>query len=128
MGEKVLEMANIVCNRNSISGDSHGICSGLRLATPQMIIRGMHPSQGRKVAEFVHHGIQLAQKVRQLVGEHAAVEGGNVPKKLETLIQLIEGTPEHHEIAELRTAVAEWMKEYPPPSLVENLNQYRDIS
>jgi glycine hydroxymethyltransferase len=117
--EKVLEMANIICNRNSIPGDRNGACSGLRLATPQMTIRGMDPSQAGRAAEFVHHGIQLAQRVSRLAARQAALEGSNNPKDFENLSRYIERTQEHQEILELRSAVAEWVKQYPPPALVE---------
>lgn len=117
--EKILEMANIICNRNSIPGDGNGACSGLRLATPQMTIRGMVPSEGRRVAEFVHHGIRLAQRVSRLAARQTAPEGCKAPNFLENFSRYIEGTQEHQEIFELRSAIAEWVKQYPPPALAE---------
>ena len=117
--EKVLEMANIICNRNSIPGDSNGSCSGLRLATPQMTIRGINPCQSSKAAEFVHHGIQLAQRIDQLATRQGAFEGAEESKRLESFSRFVEGTQEYQRILGLHGAVAEWVKQYPPPALIE---------
>ncbi|ROV95351.1 hypothetical protein VSDG_06032 [Cytospora chrysosperma] len=43
--EKVLELVHIICNQNSIPGDKGGICSGLRLGTPPMVLRGLYLSR-----------------------------------------------------------------------------------
>lgn len=117
--EKILEMANIVCNRNSIPGDSHGVCSGLRLATTQMTIRGMKPSQSHRVADFVHQGIRLSQKVKRLAATQTAPEGSINTTHLDKVSRYIKGTQEEQEIFELRSRIMEWVKQYPPPGLLE---------
>ena len=117
--EKILEMANIVCNRNSIPGDNKGACSGIRLCATQMTIRGMNPSQGCKIAELVHHGIQRAQRVNQLFTMQSVQEVSNNAEAFEKFSRYLRETQEHQEILELRAAVSEWVEQYPPPALTE---------
>lgn len=58
--EKVLEMANIVVNKNPVASDKGFDWYSIRIATPQMTIRSMNPDPATHKAEFIHRGLQLA--------------------------------------------------------------------
>jgi glycine hydroxymethyltransferase len=68
--EKVLELASVTTNKNSIAGDTSAVNPGaVRLGTPALTTRGLDECDFDLVAEFLHRGSQLAvqaQKVAEL--------------------------------------------------------------
>lgn len=71
--ERVLEMAHIACNKNTVPGDvSAMIPGGLRMGTPALTTRGFLEPDFEKVAEFVDRGVTIAKdlkaKAEQTVG------------------------------------------------------------
>jgi glycine hydroxymethyltransferase len=65
--EKVLELASITTNKNSIPGDTSAINpGGVRLGTPALTSRGMDEKDFDCVAEFLHRGSQLALQAQSL--------------------------------------------------------------
>ena len=58
--ERVLELANIAANKNTIPGDKSAfVPGGLRVGTPAMTSRGFVESDFEKVAEFIDRGVQI---------------------------------------------------------------------
>jgi len=69
--EKVLEMASITTNKNSLPGDTSAINpGGVRLGTPALTSRGFQESDFYEVAEFLHRGCQLASKAQEIAQEN----------------------------------------------------------
>jgi len=67
--ERVLELANIAVNKNTVPGDKSAMVpGGIRVGTPAMTTRGLDEQDFEKVAEFVHRGIQIAIDVKSKVG------------------------------------------------------------
>lgn len=68
--EKVLELASITTNKNSIADDTSAVNpGGVRLGTPALTTRRLDECDFDRVAEFLHRGSQLAvqaQKVAEL--------------------------------------------------------------
>jgi glycine hydroxymethyltransferase len=65
--EKVLELASITTNKNSIPGDTSAINpGGVRLGTPALTSRGLDEKDFDCVAEFLHRGSQLALQAQSL--------------------------------------------------------------
>jgi glycine hydroxymethyltransferase len=66
--EKVLELASMTTNKNSIPGDTSAINpGGVRLGTPALTSRGFNEKDFDKVAEFLHRGCQLAIEVQDAI-------------------------------------------------------------
>ncbi|KAG9391564.1 Serine hydroxymethyltransferase [Carpediemonas membranifera] len=80
--EKVLEMAHITVNKNSVPGDKSALVpGGMRLGTPALTSRGMDAADMKQVADFIHRGVsiardvQAASKSKNLKGFTAALKG-----------------------------------------------------
>ena len=66
--EKVLELASMTTNKNSIPGDTSAINpGGVRLGTPALTSRGLDEKDFDQVAEFLHRGCQIATEAQNSV-------------------------------------------------------------
>jgi len=64
--ERLLELAGITVNKNSIPGDTSAISpGGVRLGTPALTSRGLDVDDFDTVAEFLHRGCELAIGVQE---------------------------------------------------------------
>lgn len=96
--EKVLELASITTNKNSIPGDTSAINpGGVRLGTPALTSRGFDEADFDVVADFLHRGCQLAIETqdsvlasRQEAGGEAA---GNKKILMKDFLQTLHGSP-----------------------------------
>ena len=69
--EKVLEMASITTNKNSLPGDTSAIHPGaIRLGTPALTSRGLVNADFEIVAEFLHRGCDIALRAEQMVRDN----------------------------------------------------------
>ena len=67
--ERVLELAHIACNKNTVPGDKSAMVpGGLRLGTPALTTRGFVEADFEKVADFVVKGIEITKKIKEQVG------------------------------------------------------------
>lgn len=83
--EKVLEMASITTNKNSIPGDTSALNpGGVRLGTPALTTRGLKENDFDRVADFLHRGCQIAIRAQEVAELELATEGsdGNQSKKV----------------------------------------------
>ena len=65
--EKVLELASMTTNKNSIPGDTSALNpGGVRLGTPALTTRGLKEADFGVVAEFLHRGSQIAVKAQKV--------------------------------------------------------------
>jgi glycine hydroxymethyltransferase len=65
--EKVLEMASITTNKNSIPGDTSAMNpGGVRLGTPALTTRGLSEDDFDKVADFLHRGSLVAINAQRI--------------------------------------------------------------
>ncbi|KAL3113480.1 hypothetical protein niasHT_013590 [Heterodera trifolii] len=70
--ETVLDMANIVTNKNTCPGDKSALRpGGIRLGTPAMTSRGLVESDFERIAEFIHRAIEIYRKYEKLIGKTA---------------------------------------------------------
>ncbi|CAG8730124.1 8749_t:CDS:2, partial [Racocetra fulgida] len=78
--ERILELANIAANKNTVPGDKSAfIPGGLRVGTPAMTTRGFKESDFEQVAEFIHQGVQITNDIckkdfKEYVGEDGSSE------------------------------------------------------
>uniref|UniRef100_A0AAZ3PMU9 Serine hydroxymethyltransferase n=1 Tax=Oncorhynchus tshawytscha TaxID=74940 RepID=A0AAZ3PMU9_ONCTS len=93
--EKVLEAAAIACNKNTCPGDKSALRpSGLRFGSPALTSRGMVEDDFRKVAEFIHRGIQVTLDIQASLQPKAT---------LKEFKEALAGEGKHQErVAELR--------------------------
>jgi glycine/serine hydroxymethyltransferase len=81
--ERVLELAHIAANKNTVPGDvSAMVPGGLRMGSPALTSRGFVEADFEKVAELVDKAVNIAGKVEwkrgsgMCVGAAAVVKGG----------------------------------------------------
>jgi len=67
--ERVMELVNIALNKNTVPGDLSAMNpGGIRLGSPAMTTRGLMEGDFEQVADFVHRGIQIADRVQKEAG------------------------------------------------------------
>ncbi len=67
--ERILELANVAINKNTIPGDISALNpGGIRLGSPAMTTRGLVEKDFVQVADFVHRGVTIAQQVSKSAG------------------------------------------------------------
>ncbi|KAJ4708163.1 Serine hydroxymethyltransferase [Melia azedarach] len=66
--EKILDMASITLNKNSVPGDKSALVpGGIRIGSPAMTTRGFTEKEFIAVADFIHEGVQITLEAKQLV-------------------------------------------------------------
>ncbi|XP_071246721.1 serine hydroxymethyltransferase, cytosolic-like isoform X3 [Salvelinus alpinus] len=110
--EKVLEAAAIACNKNTCPGDKSALRpSGLRFGSPALTSRGMVEDDFKKVAEFIHRGIQITLDIQASLQPKAT---------LKEFKEALAGEVKHQErVAELRGEVEAFAGGFPMPGLEE---------
>ncbi|CAK9155451.1 unnamed protein product [Ilex paraguariensis] len=59
--EKILDMASITLNKNSVPGDKSALVpGGIRIGSPAMTTRGFGEEEFVSTADFIHEGVQIA--------------------------------------------------------------------
>ncbi|KAI8799655.1 serine hydroxymethyltransferase [Cladochytrium replicatum] len=67
--ERVLELANIATNKNTVPGDKSAmIPGGLRMGSPAMTTRGLKEADFVQISEFIGRGIQLTIDIQKSTG------------------------------------------------------------
>ncbi|VDM98094.1 unnamed protein product [Thelazia callipaeda] len=68
--EHVLDLAHIICNRNTCPGDQSALRpGGIRLGTPALTTRGLKEADFITVADFIHEGVQILMKYQSETGK-----------------------------------------------------------
>lgn len=63
--ERVLELANIATNKNTIPGDTSALMpGGIRMGAPALTTRGLVEADFIKVAEFFDRGVEIAKALK----------------------------------------------------------------
>ena len=63
--EKVLEMASITTNKNTVPGDTSALTpGGIRMGAPALTSRGLKEDDFAKVAEFFDRAVTIALKLK----------------------------------------------------------------
>ncbi|KAJ1967148.1 Serine hydroxymethyltransferase, cytosolic, partial [Dimargaris verticillata] len=63
--ERVLEMANISANKNTVPGDKSALIpGGLRVGTPAMTTRGLQGADFAQVAEFIDEAVDITKTIQ----------------------------------------------------------------
>uniref|UniRef100_A0A6I8R8R1 Serine hydroxymethyltransferase n=1 Tax=Xenopus tropicalis TaxID=8364 RepID=A0A6I8R8R1_XENTR len=108
--EKVLEACAIACNKNTCPGDKSALRpSGLRLGTPALTSRGFKEDDFKKVAQFIHRGIELTLEI-----QNAMIPGATLKDFKEKLASEDVHTPK---MLALRAEVEKFAGTFPIPGL-----------
>jgi len=103
--ERVLELADINCNKNTVPGDKSALQPhGLRVGAPAMTTRGLVESDFKQVVEFVDRGINIAQDVKK----------SNPTHKLKDFKDTVLNNPPPA-LAALKKEVQDWAAKFPMP-------------
>ncbi|XLS93624.1 hypothetical protein HN51_069632, partial [Arachis hypogaea] len=63
--EKILDMASITLNKNSVPGDKSAlILEGIRIGSPAMSTRGLGEKEFTLIADLILEGVQISFKPR----------------------------------------------------------------
>ncbi|KAK4401211.1 Serine hydroxymethyltransferase 3, chloroplastic [Sesamum angolense] len=66
--EKILDMASITLNKNSVPGDKSALVpGGIRIGSPSMTTRGFSENEFIAVADFIHEGVQITREAKKSV-------------------------------------------------------------
>ncbi|CAM4352661.1 hypothetical protein PO909_001341 [Leuciscus waleckii] len=110
--EKVLEACAIACNKNTCPGDKSALRpSGLRLGSPALTSRGLLEDDFRKVAEFIHQGIELTLEIQRNMNPKATLK--------EYKEELAQNEKYQLKIKEIRKEVEDFSGKFPMPGLPE---------
>jgi len=114
--ERVLELACIASNKNTIPGDRSALTpSGIRMGTPALTSRGFVEKDFVKVAEFFDRGVNIAVKLK------AKPEG----KKLKGFREMCSVGPSvDDELVKLRAEVSEFACTFPTVGFNEDEMTY----
>ncbi|XP_030645688.1 serine hydroxymethyltransferase, cytosolic [Chanos chanos] len=110
--EKVLEACAIACNKNTCPGDKSALRpSGLRFGSPALTSRGLVEDDFRRVAEFIHKGIELTLEIQSNMNPKATLK-----EFKDTLAQNVKY---QMRIKEIREEVEAFAGKFPMPGLPE---------
>ena len=102
--EKILDLAHITTNKNSVVGDkSAATPGGIRLGTGALTTRGMKEEEMVRIVDFLMRAVQLALKIQETSG-----------KKLVDFVKALEG---NEELAALGQEVTTFAREYSIPGV-----------
>ncbi|KAG5244211.1 glycine hydroxymethyltransferase family protein [Salix suchowensis] len=66
--EKILDMASITLNKNSVPGDKSALVpGGIRIGSPAMTTRGFAEREYVATADLIHEGVQISLEAKKLV-------------------------------------------------------------
>ncbi|XP_062094954.1 serine hydroxymethyltransferase 3, chloroplastic [Humulus lupulus] len=65
--EKILDMASITLNKNSVPGDKSALVpGGIRIGSPAMTTRGFREKDFVAIADFIHEGVEITRDAKKL--------------------------------------------------------------
>jgi glycine hydroxymethyltransferase len=102
--ERVLELANIACNKNTVPGDVSAMTpGGMRMGTPALSSRGFTEEDFVEVASFFDRAVDISLKIKEETG-----------KKLKDYkAALADGPGKYSEIEDLRSEVSAFAQKFP---------------
>lgn len=113
--ERVLELAHIAANKNTVPGDvSAMVPGGLRMGSPALTSRGFVESDFEQVAEFVDRAVSIAADIKEKSGP-----------KLKDFREYLEKN-EIPEIIQLRDEVESFAKQFPTVGFEKKTMRYQE--
>lgn len=108
--EKILDIASITLNKNSVPGDKSALVpGGIRIGTPAMTTRGFTEKDFILTAELIHEGVQITKEAK-----------GSAPgPKVQDFLKFIESPsfPLTDGVSDLRSRVESFATQFPLPGV-----------
>lgn len=115
--ERILELACIATNKNTIPGDTSALMpGGIRMGTPALTSRGFLEDDFAKVASFFDRAVKIALKLK-------ATDQGSKLKGFRELCSV--GPTVDPELAELRKEVSEFSCSFPTVGFEEDEMEFK---
>ncbi|KAK6248989.1 hypothetical protein QUC31_020554 [Theobroma cacao] len=108
--EKILDMASITLNKNSVPGDKSALVpGGIRIGSPAMTTRGFTEKEFTAIADFIHEGVQITVDAKGLVSG----------SKLQEFLKFVVSPdfPLTDKVANLRSRVEALTTQFPIPGV-----------
>ncbi|GLT85512.1 hypothetical protein SLE2022_037010 [Rubroshorea leprosula] len=108
--EKILDMASITLNKNSVPGDKSALVpGGIRIGSPAMTTRGFTEKEFKVIADFIHEGVQITIDAKRLVSG----------SKLQDFLKFVTSPdfPLMDKVSELRSRVEALTTQFPIPGV-----------
>ncbi|KAK4354800.1 hypothetical protein RND71_026994 [Anisodus tanguticus] len=108
--EKILDMASITLNKNSVAGDKSALVpGGIRIGSPAMTTRGFSEKEFVAVADLINEGVQITLEAKNLVSG----------SKLQDFMKLVTSPefPLIEKVLNLQRRVEALTTQYPLPGL-----------
>eukprot|EP00898_Chlorokybus_atmophyticus_P005749 jgi/Chlat1/6175/Chrsp41S05708 len=113
--ERVLELAHIAANKNTVPGDKSALVpGGIRMGTPALTTKGLTESDMEVVANFFDQAVKIAQKISK--------ESGPKLKDFKATLD----SKDWPEIDALRHEVEEFSKKFPTIGFEKSTMKYKD--
>ena len=102
--EKVLELADVSLNKNTVTGDKSAVIpGGVRIGTPAVTSRGMKEKDIKEVAKILLRGAKICQKYKTM--------------KMKDFTRAVQGD---YEVEQLRKDVISFATQFPVPGFDES--------
>lgn len=119
--EFVLELANLVVNKNTVPGDKSALVpGGVRLGAPALTTRGATTDDFVQVAAFVDEGVQLAAQLN----DRAKASGAKKVADFKKFVVADEQA--QREVGDLRERVTAFVRQFPTIGFAEEDMRYQD--
>ncbi|KAJ7966455.1 Serine hydroxymethyltransferase [Quillaja saponaria] len=108
--EKILDMASITLNKNSVPGDKSALVpGGIRIGSPAMTTRGLQEGEFILIADLIHEGVQITLEAKNLVSG----------SKLQDFMQFVSSPdfPLINQVSALRKKVENLTSRFPIPGV-----------
>ncbi|CAK9324411.1 unnamed protein product [Citrullus colocynthis] len=108
--EKILDMASITLNKNSVPGDTSALVpGGIRIGSPAMTTRGFTDKEFVAVADFIHEGVKITLDAKSLAPG----------SKLQEFLKFVTTSdfPLIDRVSDLRSRVEALTTQFPIPGL-----------
>ncbi|CAJ2658723.1 unnamed protein product [Trifolium pratense] len=108
--EKILDMASITLNKNSVPGDKSALVpGGIRIGSPAMTTRGLGEKEFELIADLIHEGVQISLEAKSLVSGTKVQDFTN--------FVLSPDFPLGDKVSDLRRRVEAFATRYPIPGV-----------
>ena len=115
--ERVLELANIATNKNTVPGDVSALTpGGIRMGAPALTSRGLDEASFAKVAEFFDRAVTIAINTKAAVG----------PKIKDFRAHFAAGAEADPELVKLRDDVTAFAQQFPTVGFEEDTMVFPD--